>query len=158
VVSSETKRRLAIFSLHLLLFYSLVRSLTSDARGIMRLHKPRYVIRIGVGTITTMTKKSSIPLAVFFLFFSLVAVASAPPSTMRLDYYHTGNASQEMFSLDRVVIEPLPWPGNPQKNIDETNLGKYLFEVRDRTTNRLLYSRGFASIYGEWETTDEAKN
>jgi hypothetical protein len=76
---------------------------------------------------------------------------------MRVDYYHTGNASQEMFSIDRVVIEPLPWPGNPQKNIDETNLGKYLFEVRDRITNRLLYSRGFASIYGEWETTDEAR-
>ena len=85
------------------------------------------------------------------------SVRAAAP-TMRVDYYHTGNASQEMFSVDRVVIEPLPWPGNPQKNIDETNLGKYLFEVRDRTTNRLLYSRGFASIYGEWETTDEAKN
>lgn len=80
------------------------------------------------------------------------------PRTMRVDYYHTGNATQEMFSLDRVVIEPLPWPGNPLKNIDETNLGKYLFEVRDRSTNRLLYSRGFASIYGEWETTDEAKS
>ena len=47
--------------------------------------------------------------------------------------------------------------GNPQKAIDDTNLGKYLFEVIDRGTNRLLYSRGFASIYGEWETTDEAK-
>ncbi|HXI93015.1 MAG TPA: peptidase M64 N-terminal domain-containing protein, partial [Blastocatellia bacterium] len=69
------------------------------------------------------------------------SVRAAAP-TMRVDYYHTGNASQEMFSVDRVVIEPLPWPGNPQKNIDETNLGKYLFEVRDRTTNRLLYSRG----------------
>jgi len=84
--------------------------------------------------------------------------AEAASPTMRLDYYHTGNATQEMFSLDRVAIEPLPWPGNPRKNIDETNLGKYLFEVRDRTTNRLLYSRGFASIYGEWETTDEARN
>ena len=43
-----------------------------------------------------------------------------------------GTASQEMFSVDRTVIEPLPWPGNPNKTIDETNLGKYLFEVRDR--------------------------
>ncbi|HVG21295.1 MAG TPA: M64 family metallopeptidase [Blastocatellia bacterium] len=76
---------------------------------------------------------------------------------MRLDYYHTGNATQEMFSVDRVAIEPLPWPGDPLKNIDETNLGKYLFEVRERGTNRLLYSRGFASIYGEWETTAEAR-
>ena len=77
---------------------------------------------------------------------------------MRVDYYHTGNAAQELFSLDRVALEPLAWPGNPRKSIDETNLGKYLFEVRERGTNRLVYSRGFASVYGEWETTDEAKS
>ena len=77
--------------------------------------------------------------------------------TMRVDYYHTGDATQEIFSLDRVVIEPLPWPGNPAQAIDTSNLGKYFFEVRDAKTKQLLYSRGFASIYGEWETTDEAK-
>ena len=93
----------------------------------------------------------------FVLMFVAVSQASAAPRTMRLDYYHTGNASQELFSVDRVVIEPLSWPGNLNKAIDDTNLGKYLFEVRDRATNRILYSRGFASIYGEWETTDEAK-
>ena len=38
------------------------------------------------------------------------------------------------------------------------NLGKYLFEVIDRETNRPIYSRGFASIYGEWETTAEYRN
>jgi hypothetical protein len=74
---------------------------------------------------------------------------------MRLDYYHSGNAKQEMFSLDRVVIEPLEWPGHPDKTIDRTNLGKYFFEIRGRN-GRVLYSRGFASIYGEWETTEEA--
>ncbi len=78
-------------------------------------------------------------------------------STIRLDYFHTGNDHQEVFSFDQFVVEPLPWPGNPDGPVDETNLGKYLFEVRDRATNRLLYSRGFSSIYGEWETTDEAK-
>jgi hypothetical protein len=77
---------------------------------------------------------------------------------MRVDYFHTGNAAGEVFSLDRVVLEPLPWPGNPRRPLDDTNLGKYFFEVIDRQTNRVLYSRGFASVYGEWETTDEAKN
>jgi hypothetical protein len=76
---------------------------------------------------------------------------------MRLDYYHTGNTAQEIFSFDKLVLEPLPWPGNPRKPIDNTNLGKYFFEVRDQKTDRVLYSRGFASIYGEWVTTDEAK-
>lgn len=76
---------------------------------------------------------------------------------MRLDYYHTGDATKEVFSVDRVVIEPLPWPGDVSRNIDDANMGKYFFEVRDQKSKRVLYSRGFASIYGEWETTDEAK-
>jgi IgA Peptidase M64/Peptidase M64 N-terminus len=89
----------------------------------------------------------------------LLSIATqAAPQTMRLDYYHTGDAKQELFSVDRVVIEPLPWPGDLSKAIDSTNLGKYFFEVRDQKSNRMLYSRGFASVYGEWETTDEAKS
>ena len=95
-----------------------------------------------------------------FAFFALLFVVTntvAATPTMRIDYYHTGDASQEVFSVDRIVIEPLPWPGSPAQAIDSSNLGKYLFEVRDAKTKQLLYSRGFASIYGEWETTDEAK-
>jgi hypothetical protein len=97
----------------------------------------------------------------FFSLFSLLVVciaADAAPQTMRLDFYHTGDAKQELFSVDRVVIEPLPWPGDLSKAIDGTNLGKYFFEVRDKKSGRALYSRGFASIYGEWETTDEARS
>ena len=78
--------------------------------------------------------------------------------TMRVDYYHTGNATQEHFSLDRVVVEPLPWPGNPARPVDALDRGKYFFEVVDAATGKVLYSRGFASVYGEWETTAEAKS
>jgi hypothetical protein len=93
------------------------------------------------------------------LFVPLLLPTSAPqqPRTMRLDFYHTGTATEEVFSLDRAVVEPLPWPGSPRRAVDDSNLGKYLFEVRDAKTNRIVYSRGFASIYGEWETTDEAR-
>jgi hypothetical protein len=79
------------------------------------------------------------------------------PATMRLDYYHTGNVTEELFSVDRVVIEPLPWPGNPHKPLDATNRGTYCFEVREAGSKKLLYSRGFSSIFGEWVTTEEAK-
>ena len=96
----------------------------------------------------------------FLVFICLLvhaSTAAAAPKTMRVDYYHTGNAKEERFSLDRVVLEPLPWPGNPAKPIDDTNRGKYLFEVTDAASGRVLYSRGFSSIYGEWETTGEAE-
>jgi hypothetical protein len=97
--------------------------------------------------------------AILGLVLGFAATArAATPRTLRVDYFHTGNAAGEVFSLDRVVLEPLPWPGNPKRPLDDTNLGKYFFEVIDRQTNRVLYSRGFASVYGEWETTDEAKD
>jgi hypothetical protein len=105
-----------------------------------------------------MTKKPIRPiLGAALLAAAASSVSAAAPRTMRLDYFHTGNASSEQFSLDRIVLEPLPWPGNPRRPLDETNLGKYFFVVIDRATNRPIYSRGFASVYGEWETTGEAK-
>src|SRR3954467_8015008 len=81
----------------------------------------------------------------------------AATESMRLDFYHTGNAKEERFSFDRIVIEPLSWPGHPSQAIDNTNRGKYFFEVVDAASGRVLYSRGFSSIYGEWETTGEAQ-
>ena len=93
----------------------------------------------------------------FLALLLLTVSAFAAPQTLRLDYYHTGDAKHETFSFDRVVIEPLPWPGDMNKTIDDTDMGKYFFEVRDQKTKRVLYSRGFASIYGEWETTEEAQ-
>jgi hypothetical protein len=90
---------------------------------------------------------------------TVLAAASSDagaPRTLRLDYFHTANATEERFARDGLVLEG-PWAGNPGRPIDDTNLGKYLFEVIDRATNRASYSRGFASICGEWELTDEAK-
>ena len=76
--------------------------------------------------------------------------------TMRVDYSHTGGPGIEVVSLDRIVNDGA-WPGNRVRLVDDTNLGKYLFEVVGRDTNQVIYSRGFASLFGEWETTSEAK-
>lgn len=78
------------------------------------------------------------------------------PRTMRLDFFHTGGMGQEIVSLDRVVADG-PWAGPRTKLLDRSNLGKYRFLVRDLETHRELYSRGFSSIYGEWETTPEVR-
>lgn len=76
--------------------------------------------------------------------------------TMRFDYYHTGNATGESFAVDRVVSDGL-WAGSCKALIDELELGPYFFEVIDASTKTLLYSRGYASIFGEWQTTPEAE-
>ncbi len=88
--------------------------------------------------------------------FSFSIASYAAPRTLRVDYYHTGNSREEWFSLDRVVLEPLEWPGNLDKAIDESQLGDYLFEVREQANGKLVYSRGFNSVFGEWKTTEEA--
>jgi hypothetical protein len=102
------------------------------------------------------------PLWLAWMLAAALPRQSAPPfdfdRTMRVDYFHTGGPKAgETVSLDRVVNDG-PWPGSRTQLVDSTNLGKYLFEVRDPGTDALLYSRGFASVYGEWETTAEARS
>ena len=103
------------------------------------------------------------PTPLFALILAL-AVQTTPASdfdarftgrTMRFDYFHSGTAKEEHVSLDGLRLEG-EWPGSRTRLLDDTNLGKYLFEVVDMATNRTIYSRGFSSIYGEWETTGEA--
>jgi IgA Peptidase M64/Peptidase M64 N-terminus len=99
------------------------------------------------------------------LLLSLVALSASAATfdelfldkTMRVDYFHTSTPKgDEIIALDRVVSDG-PWPGSRTRLIDTSNLGKYYFEVIDRDTNQVIFSRGFASVYGEWETTPESK-
>lgn len=77
--------------------------------------------------------------------------------TMRVDVVHTGDAASETVTLHAVVNDGA-WPGSRTRLIDETNLGAYQFVVLDQETSRPLFSRGYSSVYGEYETTDEAKH
>jgi hypothetical protein len=86
----------------------------------------------------------------------LLAAGDRAPRTVRVEYVHSGTAREEHFALDKVVLEG-PWPGPSDRRIDESDTGQYLYEVRESKSDRLLYSRGFASIFGEWETTAEAR-
>jgi len=86
----------------------------------------------------------------------LTLAQSVPVRTLRVDYFHTGSATQEIFALDEVVVEPAPWPGRPGRTTDSVRYGAYGFDVRDASSGDVLYSQGFGSIYDEWTTTDEA--
>ena len=93
----------------------------------------------------------------FACFLVPYAALAAAPATMRVDFFHSGNHDSELFSLDQLVIEPLPWSGNMAQPIDNTLRGKYLFEIADAESGDIAWSRSFSSIYGEWETTAEAR-
>jgi hypothetical protein len=90
---------------------------------------------------------------------SLVAsglAQAAQPAAVRVDYAHSGNALSDSYALEQVLIEPLPWPGDTTRNLDNTNRGQNRVEVADAKTGDLLYSRDFSTIFGEWRTTEEA--
>ncbi|MBL8694789.1 MAG: peptidase M64 [Planctomycetes bacterium] len=95
------------------------------------------------------------------LLLAPVAAAQVPGprftgKTLRFDYQHSGTATEEQVSLEEIRAEG-DWAGPAGRLVDDTNLGKYLFQVVDLENQQVLYSSGFSSIYGEWETTGEAK-
>lgn len=75
--------------------------------------------------------------------------------TLRVDYYHTGKAGEDIFSLDQVYEEG-EWPGTRDNLINNLNLGLYEAQIYDAATRELVFNYGFSSIFGEWQTTSEA--
>ena len=75
--------------------------------------------------------------------------------TMRLDYYHSGTSREEHFSIDQIVSDG-KWPGSTTVLIDKLELGLYFFEAMDVTSGKIIYSRGFSSVFGEWQSIPEA--
>ena len=76
--------------------------------------------------------------------------------TLRFDFYHTGNKQSEVISFDKLVEEG-PWSGSKKNLIDTFYFGNYYLKVFDDSTDSLIYSRGFFTLYQEWQTTEEAK-
>ncbi len=76
--------------------------------------------------------------------------------TLRIDYYHSGNNETEFYTFSQLLEEPY-WGGSKINLVDTFNYGKYYFKVFDIKADSLLYSRGYSTLFGEWQTTDEAK-
>ena len=76
-------------------------------------------------------------------------------ATMRIDYYHTGDAVEESVSLDQVYVQG-SWAGSLTNLLDPFDNGKYFIMVHDDGSGQLIFSRGFNSYFGEYQTTDPA--
>jgi len=96
--------------------------------------------------------------------FLLVSIMKAQPvifndyftdQTMRIDYFHIGDASSELVTLDQ-VYQYGKWAGSLKNLIDEINNGAYFYKVYDSASGKLIFSRGFDSYFKEYQTGDEA--
>ena len=77
--------------------------------------------------------------------------------TLRFDYFHSGDKESDFYSFDELIEEPY-WGGSKVNLIDKFSYGKYKFEVYDAASNQLIYSRGYSTLFNEWQTTEEAKH
>ncbi len=75
--------------------------------------------------------------------------------TMRVDYFHFGNAKEEAVTLDRVYEQGI-WAGSKRNLIDPFNVGRYSYKVYDSASGTLIFSRGFDSYFAEYKTTEWA--
>lgn len=76
--------------------------------------------------------------------------------TLRIDYFETGNKETEIFSIDKLIEEPY-WGGSKVNLVDTLFFGLYMAKVFDLQSNILIYSRGYSTLFAEWQTTEEAK-
>ncbi len=75
--------------------------------------------------------------------------------TLRIDYKHTGNATEQFISLDEMWRQG-SWAGSRTDLIDNLDLGRYYAKLYDTASGELIWSRGFDSYFGEWQTTGPA--
>lgn len=75
--------------------------------------------------------------------------------SLRIDFSIGGNNDNEIAFLKNLREEKF-WGGNHNHLIDTRNSGDYRIRVFT-LSDRLIYSKGFNSLFREWQTTDEAK-
>ncbi len=75
--------------------------------------------------------------------------------TLRVDYYHIGNAKEERVTLDRVLVQGR-WAGSTKRLIDPFDIGRIAVKVYDAKSGALLFSRSYDTYFGEYRTTDAA--
>ncbi len=75
--------------------------------------------------------------------------------TLRVDFFHAGNAAEETITLDQVYDQGV-WAGSRTHLLDPFALGRYLVKVFDAETGALIFSKGYDSYFGEYRTSGPA--
>lgn len=101
----------------------------------------------------------------FFLILSISILPQSSPKfeeyfldvTLRIDYYHLGDAKTEMITVDKMFRYGI-WAGSLNHLVDNLNNGKYYVKIYDSATKKLIYSKGFDTLFGEYASSDDGVN
>ncbi len=77
-------------------------------------------------------------------------------NSLRMDYIRSGDFENEWIAFENWYEQPV-WAGSRTLLIDSLGYGKHWIEMYDAASDSLLYSRGYGSLFSEWQTTAEAK-
>ena len=77
------------------------------------------------------------------------------PSTLRIDWLLCGNDTSTQAFLHGFKKQS-PWGGSQTQLIDSLGYGSFWVEVANEN-GRIIYSKGFCTLFEEWQTTLEAK-
>lgn len=107
-----------------------------------------HALKLFLTVITGLLAGSGVSQASFDDYFS--------DKTIRIDYYHTGDANTEVLAVDRVYEYGI-WAGSLKNLVDQLNYGAYYHKIYDAESGALIYSRGFDSYFKEYQTTSQAR-
>ena len=103
--------------------------------------------------------------ALFLVALALPALAAAqvqPPfddyfvdKALRVDFYQTGDAKDETVTVHQVYEEGL-WPESKSGLLPPFEYGRYVLKLFDVASNRLVFERGFDTMFAEYKTTSPA--
>ncbi|MBN1820320.1 MAG: peptidase M64 [Prolixibacteraceae bacterium] len=77
-------------------------------------------------------------------------------STLRFDFLLGGNQKNVVVYPEQIKAEP-HWAGTKTNLTDPFNYGSYRYRVFDSESDILIFSKGFCTLFQEWQTTAEAK-
>lgn len=75
---------------------------------------------------------------------------------LRYDYIIAGNYEYTKVYDHQFVYEP-QWGGSVKNLIDTFRYGELLIEVLDSVSSNIIYSKGYSSLFKEWQSVKEAK-
>jgi len=112
-------------------------------------------------------KRTLLALAVLILALPAMAAAAPAPQSqppfdeffvdkaLRIDLYQSGDAKAESLTIHRISEEAL-WPESKTGLLPPFDYGRYVYKVYDAASNRLVFSRGFDTMFAEYRTTSPA--
>jgi len=97
---------------------------------------------------------------IFFIFAAAAGQSSFDKyftdKVLRFDFMLAGSSTKTTVYPVGIKEEPF-FGGSRIQLTDPFNYGNFKYEIFDVAGNTLIYSRGFCTLYQEWQTTAEAK-